>query len=286
MGRTIPSARVPIRAVSLLDGNACQPGAAESKCPHSSLITKRETTMYKNLLFSALSGILIASPSSQLAGEEPTVAYADDFSSVKGFHVTNSNGEIEEPNLETATRQIFTFMSDETSGNLSIRLLEDKDTAGPDGKPGVLSMAYLRVPNSALFSGFVYDGRRGDPIKLANFKGEVGQTQLSQVKVSFRYKATNPDSSKVGASYNCRFELAAEDPYEYRIDFGTLRATADWQTFERTLSSGTNHYMFLRAVNQSPDVPFRLVWGQEGEVSSYDDGDTLLVDDVKITIEN
>jgi hypothetical protein len=241
--------------------------------------------MYTRFLLHALAGSMIVITASQLRGEEITVAYRDNFFSVKGFRVTHTNGEIREDDRDAATRQTFTFMSEEIDGELAIQLLEDAKTPGPDGKPGVLSMSFVEVAKIAGFCGFVYDGRLGDPITLANFEGEIGAAELKQVKVSFRYQAANRDESKIGAVYNCRFEMAVDDPYENRIDFGTLQATDEWQTFERTLSSGTNQSMFLSAVNRSPETPFRLAWGQEGEITSYDDGDTLLIDDIRITIE-
>lgn len=235
-------------------------------------------------LLTALAGMMSLTITAQLRGEETVVAYRDNFSSVKGFRTSQTNGNLREGDLATATRQIYTFMSQQIDGTLKISLLEDDKSEGPDGKPGVLAASYDRVSQSADFSGFVYDGRLGDPIKLPNFDGEVGNEQLKQVKVTFRYKAFNEDESKTGAEYNCRFEVTVEDPYEYRIDFGPLQAKSEWRTFQRTLESGTNHYNFLTAVKRAPEAPFRIVWGQEGEISAYDSGDTLLIDDVKILI--
>lgn len=63
-----------------------------------------------------------------------------------------------------------------------------------------------------------------------------------------------------------------------------LQATGKWKSFTRSLSDGTNTSEFIRSVNGAPDAPLKLIWGQEGEVSSYDDGDTLLIDDIKITV--
>lgn len=211
------------------------------------------------------------------------VVYEDDFSDVKGERVTVTNGA-EEAGAADGTRQVFVFMSDSIAGGkLSMTALGSTEAMGQDGKPGVLSLSYDSVPASTDYSGFVYQGRRQDQIKLP-FTGKVGDEQLKQVQVSFRYKAVNANQAHVGATYNCRFETDVTDAYEYRVDFGELKATGKWQKFESTLSQGDNKSAFLDAVNDSPGAACKLVWGQEGELSGYDDGDTLLIDDIKISI--
>jgi hypothetical protein len=217
----------------------------------------------------------------QLAADE--VVYEDDFSNVKGERMTLANGTAKAGSAD-GTRQVFIFMSDSVvGGELSMTALESNETMGQDGKPGVLSLSYDSVPSSTDYSGFVYQGRNQDEIKLP-FKGKVGEEQLKQVQVSFRYKAVNANQAHVGATYNCRFEVDVNDPYEHRVDFGELKATGKWQTFSATLSQGDNTSVFLGAMNDSPGAACKLVWGQEGEVSNYDEGDTLLIDDIKISL--
>ncbi len=227
--------------------------------------------------FAALA-VLGATP---LAAED--VVYEDDFSNVKGERMTFTNGTAEAVSAD-GTRQVFIFMSDSVvGGKLSMTALESSEARGQDGKPGVLSLSYDAVPISTDYSGFVYQGRGQEEIKLP-FNDKVGEEQLKQVQVSFRYKAVNPNQAHVGATYNCRFEVDVNDPYEHRVDFGELKATGKWQTFAATLSQGDNKNAFLDAVNDSPGAACKLVWGQEGEVSNYDEGDTLLIDDIKISL--
>ncbi len=233
-----------------------------------------------SLTFATLAAVAVLG-ATQLAADE--VVYEDDFSNVKGARTTISNGTAEEGSVD-GTRQVFVFMSDAVvGGKLSMTALESSEATGQDGKPGVLSLSYDSVPISAEYSGFVYEGRSQDEIKLP-FKGKVGDEQLKQVQVSFRYKAVNANQAHVGATYNCRFETDVNDSYEYRVDFGELKATGKWQQFEATLSEGTNTNAFLSAVNDSPGAACKIVWGQEGELSNYDEGDTLLIDDIKISI--
>ena len=104
----------------------------------------------------------------QLAADE--VVYEDDFSNVKGERITVSNGTAEEGSAD-GTRQVFVFMSDSVvGGKLSMTALESSEATGQDGKPGVLSLSYDSVPISSDYSGFVYEGRSQDRIKLP-FKG-------------------------------------------------------------------------------------------------------------------
>ena len=216
--------------------------------------------------------------------EEVTIAYADDFASVKGELTTNFNGTYED--TDEKTRNTFTYLSEKIEGgDLVMSILEDDETKGPDDKPGVLNLKYDEVPKtSAEYSGFVYLGRNGEPIKLPNLKAQVGEQQLRQIKISFQYKAANPRQDRVGATYNCRFEPDVDDAYQHRVDFGPLKATGKWRKFEQTLGRGGNRGLFIKAVKASPDAAFKLIWGQEGSITDYEDGDALLIDDLQITI--
>jgi hypothetical protein len=216
--------------------------------------------------------------------QEATLAYSDDFASVDGELTTNFNGTYED--TAEKTRDTFSYLTEKVEGgDLVLSILEDDETTGPDDKPGVLALKYDEVPKtSAEYSGFVYLGRTGEPIKLPNLKDNPGEAQLKQIKISFQYKAANPREDRVGATYNCRFEPDVGDAYLHRIDFGSLKATGKWRKFEQTLGRGGNRGLFIKAVRTSPDASFKLVWGQEGSITNYQDGDTLLIDDIKITI--
>ena len=114
---------------------------------------------------------------------------------------------------------------------------------------------------------------------------EVTERELKQVTLSFRYRATNKrDKTRASMNVNCRVEVNLDEPYEHRLDLGTLKAFDRWEAFETRLSVGTNRYKFLEAINQTQDPTFKIVWGQESEITNYDPGDTLLIDDLKITV--
>jgi hypothetical protein len=221
-----------------------------------------------------------------LVAEEQSVAYEDDFATVAGQQTSNMNGFYEESSVDK-TRNSFSYLDESVEGgDLVLSILEDDETNGPDGKAGVLSLSYECIPIAVEYSGFAYLGRTDEPIKLPNFQAKVGQQQLNQVKVSFYYKAVQPRKRHPGASYNCRFEPDLNHAFNYRIDFGQLNATARWQKFERSLGEGENRDQFIAAVNANPQAGFKIVWAQCGKITNYDAGDTLLIDDFKITINH
>lgn len=215
---------------------------------------------------------------------DAAVLYSDDFSNVAGYAKTNTDGQETEAGIP-ATRQTHIFVSESTfGGSIVLSATEDNKTIGADEKTGVLALTYGKVPSSADFSGFVFAGSEAKPISLPKLGPNSSEADLKKLKLSFRYKAINANEKHVGATYNCRFERSAPESYEQRIDFGELVATGKWQTFEKVLSDGENTSEFLDGVNSSTERAFQIVWGQEGEVSNYDAGDTLLIDDVKISV--
>ncbi len=238
-------------------------------------------TMILRLTTLMMLAVLAAFPA---MAQEPKIVFADNFSDVDGQQTTNMNGYYEDSGSEK-TRNTFSYLSESIEGgNLTMTIFEDDETKGPDEKPGVLSLRYDDLPESASYSGFVYQGRAQANIMLPPFAGKISNDDLRKVTISFRYRATNPRKEHVGATYNCRFEADVDDAYQSRIDFGSIKATDQWQTFAKTLGTGSNRDKFIEVVNESPNPALKIVWGQEGEISNYENGDTLLIDDIKITI--
>lgn len=218
--------------------------------------------------------------------DEALVVFQDDFADVKGATLTNDNGSVTNSD-QAPSRSTYTFISDFTSGGkITLSVTEDQKSNGPDDKPGVLAMSYVSVPSSADYSGFVYSGKTQKPIQVAALKETATDADLKRVKLSFRYKAVHTQKENVGAVFNCRFEPEVEEAYEYRVDFGQLKATEKWQTFEKTLSEADNRDAFLGALKNNSTNAFKLVFAQDGEMSDYQSGDTLLLDDMKITVSN
>jgi len=222
--------------------------------------------------------ILLVLSVSALADE---AVYHDTFSNQQGFKSVNVDGSYDDT-FDERTREAHSYMSAEvTGGILSITVHEDATTKGPDDKPGVLALSFDRVPTNAAYSGFVYLGRTGDPITIPLGK-DVATNILENVSVSFRYKAANTTAKNVGMTVNCRFEIQVDDAYPSRVDFGDLKATDKWQLFEKKLSAGTNKAAFLKKLNAIEDRTFKMAWGQSGPITNYQDGDTLLLDELVI----
>ncbi|NNE01319.1 MAG: hypothetical protein HKN47_28735 [Pirellulaceae bacterium] len=219
-----------------------------------------------------------------LAAEETKVLYADDFADVEGFRSTNTNDSYEDSDQDR-TREAHNYMSNQTvGGDYVITVHEDDKTLGPDKKPGVLALSFVSLPTDSPYSGFLYQGRIGRPIRIPSLSDRPTADELKRLKISFRYRASNQDRENVGLVVNCRIEVDIDDAYAARLDFGTLKAFSKWETFDATFAVATNHDAFLAAVKRVNNPTYKIVWGQHGEISEYQSGDTLLIDDVKVSI--
>lgn len=228
--------------------------------------------------------LLVASVTSVLFSNRSVAddsAFADDFHNVNGFYSTNTNGSYVDD--QERSREIHSYMSDSVTGDMQISVREDAKTKGADGKPGVLAFAFERVADSCDYCGFTYQGRTDDPIKIP-LKGKVTEETLDKIQVSFKHKAVNKNPEHVGLTVSARIECTVDDPYASRVDFGHLKSTGKWQTFSITLDKGTNKVEFLKVVNALSDPTYKLAWSQTGGPDSYQGGDTLLIDDMKIMV--
>ena len=225
--------------------------------------------------------LLLCSPTVR---SDDVTAYADDFHDVLGFYSTNTNGEYQD-SFDERTRELHSYMGGGFKGGyLEVNATEDRKRKGPDDKPGVIALSFEVVPESAGHSGFIYKGRQYDPIRLRPLTTPVKPEDLDRVNIRFQYKAVNSNKEHVGATVNCRFEPDIDNPYDYRVDFGELKATDKWQTFSKTLKDGENHAAFIKVLNSEKQAAFKLVWSQHGMITNYQDGDTILIDNVKITV--
>lgn len=239
--------------------------------------------MNRTLTFAMTAIVIFLVTSPSLRADEPS--FSDDFSTVTGFFANRLNSDYTDSGGERAC-QTHVFMDESITGELQLTIREDDKSVGPDGEPGVLALSFDSIPEDNSYCGFVYLGTTDNLIKLPGLDGKFGESDLEQVEVSFQYKAANKNNDDIGLEVNCRFEAETEASYESRIDFGALKATEEWQEFKMTLSAGTNKEEFVKAVNELTDRSFKLVWGQEGPIANYEDGDTLLIDDLKITVLN
>lgn len=217
---------------------------------------------------------------SALSAEEKVV-FSDDFSDVKGFWLSRYDNQRDEGFDQT--RDLTTFMDGESEGTFSITVTENHREKGPDGKTGVLSFAFDEVPKSSRFSGCSYMGRFFEgSVKIPGLKG--ASEDLKNVTLSFRYKAKREGISNPTVKYGFRLELNIDDAYTSRLQFEPLEAKGDWQAFTATLDKGDNKEAFLKAI-AAEDAGLKFTFGQTGEITSYKKGDTLLIDDIKLTVK-
>jgi hypothetical protein len=213
---------------------------------------------------------------------EPGVLYEDSFADLTGSIHWNRNGtktSEKAPNERT----IYFFAAQPEDGPLTMKILEDNETSGPDEKPGVLAFSWPELPGKLDWSGFVYLGRKGNQrMALPPLQAAKAADDLKKFKLSFRYKAANKDRDKIALQFGIRFEPMLADSYNKRLDFGAINATDKWETFTAGFAEGKNSEAFLKALAEEKPTAFKVIWAQYGTRASYQPGDTLLVDDLKI----
>ena len=221
-------------------------------------------------------------PLSVARGDE-SVVYSDSFSGLDGFYSTNTSGDYSD-SYEDRILDAHTFLGGEiTGGDLVLTVREDKKSKGCDDKPGVLAFSFDEVCESVGHSGFIYQGRQDDSMTIP-ISGIANVETLKKIRVSFQYKATNDVKDHVGMTLSCRVEVNVDDPYDSRIELGELEFSGEWKTFQMTLDQGENKDAFLNTINATADPSFKLVWSQYGEITGYQDSDTLLIDDLRIHV--
>jgi hypothetical protein len=217
----------------------------------------------------------------------PTQQHFEDFSDADGAYKTQENGAPEEVFGELKNL-IYSYgkVSDGTDGNIQLAIHEDNLSFGHDGRPGVLRFDITDLSGPIDHFGAIYIGDTdGTQIRIESWKGkELSADSLSGTYLEFRYRAENrKDESKIGATYNVRFEPEIDDSWINRIDFGSINANGKWQIFAKSLAEGTNQPAFLQTMSDVKPTRFKLVWGQDGPGSNYQPGDSLLIDDIRIT---
>ncbi|MGE0379061.1 MAG: hypothetical protein AB7I48_14480 [Planctomycetaceae bacterium] len=217
------------------------------------------------------------------------VPYQDDFSYAAGGRQTQTDGQdpVSEGEIHCS---MYTYGRPhrQAPGMLKLIMTEDDSVQGPDGRAGVLRMEFADVPVATLYAGFAITGNKRDGgITFPNWTGgDVSTADLDQTFVSFRFRAENRrDPQDFAVPLNFRFEPDEEGSLEFAADFGTLFATRTWRTLKRPIGSARNVDLFLENVNRKQVNRFKLVWNQAGPIDLYQPGDSLLIDDLKITIE-
>lgn len=217
----------------------------------------------------------------------PSQEHFDDFADADGAYKTQDNGAPEEVFGELKNL-IYSYarVSDGADGNIRLAIHEDNFSLGHDGRPGLLRFDIADITGSIDHFGAIYIGDTdASQIRVGSWEGkEVKSDSLAGTYLEFRYRAENKkDESNLGATYNVRFEPEIPESWISRIDFGSIHATGDWQVFAKSLAEGTNQPAFLQMLSEQQPARFKLVWGQEGPSSNYQPGDSLLIDDIRIT---
>ncbi len=226
-----------------------------------------------------------ASVSTETAG----VQFEDDFSYAADARQIQVDGG--EPVIEGDVHSnIFTFarLPRGVRGHLKLIMTEDHTVMNPEGAAGVLRMEIAEVPTGPSVLGFVYQGNEtsGEITMPGWERGQITLNDLRRAFITFRFRAENrEDPDVMGATFRLRFEPGVSNSHEFGADFGSLIATNRWRTFRRPLASAENLQAFLEVVNGEDPETFKLVWSQANNILDYRPGDSLLIDDLRISIE-
>ena len=227
-----------------------------------------------------------ASESAPVRGDAGLILYEDTFADVAGSIRRKVDGKQQPGEGPPASRTVFTFQAPPEDGALMMRVFEDHQTPGPDGEPGVLAVAWDEIPKKLAWSGFVYLGgaNAGKRMTLPKLQAARTPADLSGLRLRFRYRGVNTSSNApVQLQVDCRLEPVLDDSFARRIDFGVLVATDEWQSFDLALADGKNLEAFLKMLAENNSPSFKIVWGQAVPIAHYHAGDTLLIDDIRIT---
>ncbi len=221
--------------------------------------------------------------SKQLSKE---VVYTDGFSDLSNQQSVFVNGRYESMDA-ASTRIVLAFMDIPNGETFSLKILEDSITQGADGQPGVLALSWDKTPTKAAYSGFTYHGRKksGGQIGLPFVNAAKDADDLRGYRLRFRFKAVNLAAPvPMSLQAKCRLEplVANSQSYEKRLELPILVASEEWQQYDAELQYGQNMEAFLASVHEERPEHFKMIWSQNGPVTRYRAGDTLLIDDIEI----
>jgi hypothetical protein len=214
------------------------------------------------------------------------VQYEDDFSYATGGRQIQVDGQ-DPQTIGDIHCSMYTYGRGrwQHAGTLRLLMIEDNMVHGPDGRLGVLRMEVGSIPAATDYAGFVVygNGESGEITMPGWTHNGLDLAQLRKTFISFRFRSehrTIPEHFRM--TVNFRFEPEMEGSFEWGADFGTLITTQRWRTMRRPLASAANVDAFLAQVNRTRPERYKLVWRP---INYFEPGDTLLIDDVKITIE-
>lgn len=215
------------------------------------------------------------------------LCFSDSFSNVNGAVMQMDAAKKISFAGRGMSRSVGLFLADKAEGEAILKIIEDAETTGADGQPGVFALKWDKLPPQLQYSGFVYMGLDGEGPRLTLPLDEIqSPDDLRRFRMRFRYKAVNTQVEDPPLiDFNARFEPNGPNAYESRIVLGKLTATEAWQQFEGSLGNGENAEKFAAAVLEGRPSSFRLTFSQAGSIGNYFPGDTLHVDDVVLTYD-
>lgn len=208
--------------------------------------------------------------------------YVDSFADVGGAVQRFENGSQKMPETQR-TRLVFPFGA-ASNEPLILRAVEDHQSNGSDGKPGVLALSWEALPSTLAYSGFVYQGRVSHSVRLPLLQAAKSANDLDNIRLRFRYKGLKSNATDVAFPVKCRVEPNIPDAYAHRLELMTITPTNEWQLFEAILGDGSNSKVFLQYIaSEEFDGNFKLSWSQSGPIVNYRDT-TLLIDDIELGV--
>jgi len=206
--------------------------------------------------------------------------YIDSFSDLSAAVQRFENGSQDLVGAQR-TRVAFPFGAS-SDKPLILQVIEDQQSHGFDGEPGVLAFRWDTLPSTLAYSGFVYQGRTSQSISLPLLQEAKSADDLDSLRLRFRYKGLKSNLTDVAFPVKCRVEPNIPDSYSCRLELITITATDHWQLFESILGDGGNSKAFLEYIaSDSFDGNFKLSWSQSGPITNYAAA-TLLIDDIEI----
>ena len=209
--------------------------------------------------------------------------FRDEFSDLTNFRGGLSDGK--SVMNGKPTRAVWPFAAAQFKGQLALIVSELPDTAGADGRPGVLRVEWEHVPESINYSGFRYQGR---PDAAQRFMLPLIMTartteDLRGFKFRAKFKAENANlGDEATIKFDLRIEPVEDRSYDNRLDFGTIEASSMWKTFEIDLGEATNGERFVEMFARRGSGLCALICAQAGSISDYRDGDAVLIDDIEV----
>jgi WD40 repeat protein len=206
--------------------------------------------------------------------------YFDGFSDVQGSRTRFENGSLQ-MGTPKRSRELFPY-ANKSNAPIILEAIEDSELLGPDGQPGVLSLSWQTTPPSLEYSGFVYLGLSANRIDLPRVANAKTRSDLEDFQLRFRYKGSRENKHKESFKIACRIEPCQAEAFTSRVEMPVISVTDQWQECSVRLGSGSNIDGFLHALPQNRKNQFMVVWYQAGPMSDYQEGDTVLIDDVEL----